>query len=66
MNSEHGDLDEILRELQLPPEGVKNWLEHLCAACLRHGGRRSYGGLLNLVERCKAALEETKDCSPMG
>lgn len=51
-------LDEILDELEMPPEGLASWFARLRAFCGRHGGSNQYGELLALLDRCDAILEK--------
>ncbi|MBI4347524.1 MAG: hypothetical protein HY553_11760 [Elusimicrobia bacterium] len=48
-------LEETLESLDLPPEGVAAWLEHVRAFCDAHGGRRAYADLLALLDDCDRA-----------
>jgi hypothetical protein len=45
------DAQEILRALDLPPEAVPLFLEHIARFCHDHGGARHYAELLELVAR---------------
>lgn len=51
------DARELLRALDLPPEGVPAFLVHLEAFCLQHGGPARYAELLALVQKYRAAAE---------
>jgi hypothetical protein len=41
-------------DLEMSPAGVRAWLAQLEEFCERHGGARHYGGLLDLIGRCRA------------
>jgi hypothetical protein len=51
---------EILREtlaaLDLPPEGLRHWLERSKRFCERHGGERRYAEWLALYDEALEAL----------
>ena len=49
------DAQDILRALDLPPEAVPLFLEHIASFCHAHGGARHYAELLELVEKYQAA-----------
>ncbi|HXK18334.1 MAG TPA: hypothetical protein VNG33_11055 [Polyangiaceae bacterium] len=49
-------LEETLDALDLPERMLKPWFDHNRAFCDQHGGRRVYPGLLELLDRCDAAL----------
>ncbi len=49
---------ETLAALDLPPHALKKFVDHNRAFCDRHGGRRVYGALLSLLDRCDQALAE--------
>lgn len=55
------DEDEVLKEalhsLEFSPAGVRAMLRHVERFCQRHGGRKHYAELLDLVERCRALQE---------
>ncbi len=51
-------LEEALRAVGMPEAGTRRWLSHVRRKCERHGGRRVYAGLLELLDRCEAALED--------
>ena len=40
--------------LEMSPSGLRTWLGQLEAFCHKHGGARHYGGLLDLIGRCRA------------
>ena len=52
---------EILREtlaaLDLPPEGLRHWLERSKRFCERHGGERRYGEWMALYDQALEALD---------
>ncbi len=56
MRDEKDVLDETLAALDLPDHMLGPWLAHNRAFCEKHGGRRVYAGLLELLDRCDAAL----------
>jgi hypothetical protein len=41
-------------DLEMSPAGLRAWLAQLEQFCRRHGGARHYGGLLDLIGRCRA------------
>jgi len=41
-------------DLEMSPTGLLSWLAQLEAFCRTHGGKRHYGGLLDLIGRCRA------------
>ncbi len=43
-------LRAVLEALEMPPAGVRTWLEQNKALCERHGGRPHYSELLDLYE----------------
>lgn len=47
-----------LAALALPPEALRRWLERNRAFCERHGGRRVYGEIIDLLEHGLAAARE--------
>jgi hypothetical protein len=55
---------ETLEELDLPRRMLMPWLVHNRAFCEAHGGRRTYPGLLDLLDRCDRALVELDLLSP--
>jgi hypothetical protein len=55
---------ETLEELELPRRMLGPWLAHNRAFCEEHGGRRTYPGLLELLDRCDAALVKLNHLSP--
>ena len=55
------ELEAAIEALQLPPAGLRRWLERNRAFCLRHGGRRYYAELLDLYDDCLAVLAARKD-----
>lgn len=57
MSDEDEVLQETLAALDLPERMLKPWFDHNRAFCEQHGGRRVYGGLLELLDRCDKALE---------
>jgi len=52
--------DDVLLEtmdaLEIPRQGLRNWFAHNRAFCKEHGGQRVYGELMDLMDRCDAAL----------
>lgn len=50
-------LDELLDGLELPPSGLRAWIEHDRRFCEAHGGRRVYGELLSILDDLRAALD---------
>ncbi len=54
--------DEVLLEtmdaLEIPRKGLRNWFAHNRAFCKAHGGERVYGELMELMNRCDAALSQ--------
>ncbi len=51
-------LRAVLEALEMPPAGVRTWLEQNKALCERHGGRPHYSELLDLYEDCLALAEK--------
>ena len=49
-------LQETLDALEIPRRGLGAWFAHNRAFCMKHGGRRVYGELLDLMDRCDEAL----------
>ncbi|MBK9264125.1 MAG: hypothetical protein IPM54_30530 [Polyangiaceae bacterium] len=49
-------LFETLDELEIPRKGLRAWFAHNRAFCQQHGGTRVYGELMDLMDRCDAAL----------
>jgi hypothetical protein len=47
---------ETLDALEIPRKGLRNWFAHNRAFCKEHGGARVYGELMDLMDRCDAAL----------
>jgi len=58
MRDEDDVLEETLGALDLPERMLKPWFDHNRAFCDQHGGRRVYPGLLELLDRCDAALQK--------
>ncbi len=56
MREEDEVLEETLGALDLPEHMLKRWFDHNRAFCDDHGGRRTYPGLLELLDRCDQAL----------
>ena len=58
------DERKVLREtmvaLDLPRRGLAKFFAHNRAFCEAHGGRRVYGELLALLDRCDEALRESR------
>jgi hypothetical protein len=52
---------ETLAALELPAHGIGKFIEHNRAFCNAHGGRRVYGELLALLDRCDAARGESPE-----
>ena len=48
-------LSEILGALELPPDVLARWFDHLDAFFARHGGARRYGALAALIAEARAA-----------
>ncbi len=51
-------LRAVLEALEMPPAGVRTWLEQNKALCERHGGRPHYSELLDLYDDCLALAEK--------
>jgi len=51
-------LRAVLEALEIPPDGVRTWLEQNKARCEQHGGRRHYSELLDLYDDCLALVEK--------
>jgi hypothetical protein len=49
-------LRETLAALEMPEEGLRKWFAHLRRFCDAHGGARTYGDLLALLDDCSAVL----------
>jgi hypothetical protein len=47
---------ETMEALEIPRKGLRNWFAHNRAFCKKHGGERVYGELMDLMDRCDAAL----------
>jgi len=47
---------ETLDALEIPRKGLRNWFAHNRNFCKEHGGTRVYGELMDLMDRCDAAL----------
>jgi hypothetical protein len=47
---------ETLRALDLPEDGVKDWLRNLERFYTRHGGNHNYARCLHLIKQCKRHL----------
>lgn len=47
---------ETLDALEIPRKGLRNWFAHNRNFCQEHGGARVYGELMDLMDRCDAAL----------
>jgi hypothetical protein len=57
-------LRETLAALEMPPSGLRTWLEHNKSFCLAHGGERRYAELLTLYDECLALLDaEGRPCA---
>ena len=54
--SEDEVLAETLASLEMPPGGLREWFRQNRAFCGKHGGRRVYGELLELLDACDEAL----------
>jgi hypothetical protein len=54
--------DQILREtlaaLDLPPEGLRHWLERSKRFCERHGGESRYGEWMALYDQALGTLSD--------
>ena len=64
MREEDEVLEETLGVLDLPEHMLKRWFDHNRAFCDDHGGRRSYPGLLELLDRCDQALARRASSKP--
>ena len=53
-------LRETMAALDLPRRGLAKFFAHNRAFCEAHGGRRVYGELLELLDRCDAVERETE------
>ena len=51
-------LRAVLEALEMPPAGVRTWLEQNKARCEQHGGRQYYAELLDLYDDCLALVEK--------
>ena len=51
-------LRAVLEALEMPPAGVRTWLEQNKARCEQHGGRRDYSELLDLFDDCLALVKK--------
>ena len=51
---------ETLDALELPRRGLGKFFAHNRRFCDAHGGRRVYGELLALLDRCDEALAEKR------
>ncbi|MFZ5892517.1 MAG: hypothetical protein ACOY0T_15765 [Myxococcota bacterium] len=60
MPDEEEVLIETLAALDLPRHMLRPFFEHNRAFCNQHGGRRVYAGLLELLDRCDAALKKSE------
>ena len=49
-------LQETLDALEIPRKGLGAWFAHNRAFCMKHGGKRIYGELIDLMDRCDEAL----------
>lgn len=64
MGQDHVSADEkrILREtlaaLDLPPDGLRHWLERSKRFCVRHGGERRYGEWMALYDEALCTLSD--------
>jgi hypothetical protein len=58
--SEEQVLLETLDALELPRRGLAKFFAHNRKFCESHGGRRVYGELLALLDRCDAAVIESE------
>lgn len=56
MNDDDVVLLETMETLEIPRKGLRNWFAHNRAFCKKHGGERVYGELMDLMDRCDAAL----------
>jgi hypothetical protein len=59
-DDERKALLETLDVLDLPPHALAKFFDHNRRFCDAHGGRRVYGELLALLDRCDAALAEKR------
>ena len=64
MSPERADLSEILPHVELERARLPGWFARVRGFCERHGGRRRYADLLELLDRCDAALKDGGPCSP--
>jgi hypothetical protein len=63
--ADDGNDDEVLLEtldaLEIPRKGLRNWFAHNRDFCKQHGGARVYGELMDLMDRCDAALSRKEN-----
>lgn len=57
LNDPRDILRETLDALDLPPEGLRHWLERSKRFCERHGGARHYEEWLALYDEALEALD---------
>jgi hypothetical protein len=56
-------LEETLPALQMSGRGLSRWFANLDRFCRRHGGRRYYGEMMDLVEASAASLARSKQAA---
>lgn len=52
---------ETMEALDIPRQGLRTWFAHNRAFCNEHGGARVYAELLDLMDRCDAALTRKEE-----
>jgi hypothetical protein len=56
-------LEETLPALDMSKRGLSRWFSNLERFCSRHGGRRYYAYMMDLVEASAASLERSKQAA---
>ncbi len=60
-DDERDVLRETMAALELPRRGLRKFFAHNRAFCDAHGGRRVYGELLDLLDRCDEVARELRE-----
>ena len=58
--TDSNSLDETLQALGMSERGLSRWFSNLNFFCSRHGGRRYYANMMDLIEASVATLERSK------
>ncbi|MCI0412078.1 hypothetical protein L0222_04655 [bacterium] len=53
---EQDPLPEILRSLEMTPVGLRKWFAQMRRFCMKHGGKKYYSEILELIDECESMV----------